>query len=201
MFLDTDVRLLATAVVGAKSLVACTCSASTSLLLLLPPKALSRPYKAPIKFSIMAISIALTVDGFSISQSLTSLLHDHERRAQARTAFSLIATPTIGTSEQTSPALFEQQTASKVNLDSKEDGSESSTPHGPSDLEKAETVDDERNGTSTGPYRAITSGRISRIQSLQLRRTNFEYPPSHVKTSADVLVDFDGPDDPYRPVN
>jgi len=130
----------------------------------LPPKAVSRPYKAPTRFSSMAISIVLTVDGFSISQSLTSLFHDHGRRAQARTAFSLIATPTIGTSEQTSPALFEQQTASKVNLDSKEDGSESSTPHGPSDLEKAETVDDERNGTSTGPYRAITSGRISRIR-------------------------------------
>lgn len=29
----------------------------------------------------------------------------------------------------------------------------------------------------------------------------FNHPLSHTKTSTDVIVDFDGPDDPYRPLN
>ncbi|KAK4691249.1 MFS transporter, DHA1 family, multidrug resistance protein, partial [Lecanoromycetidae sp. Uapishka_2] len=105
-------------------------------------------------------------------------------------------------SHQTSPSLFQQHATSRPSFpDDEEDTSENSTPQGPSDLEKAETVDDRAGGTSTGAYRATTSGRVSRIQSLQQRRRIFDHPLSHVKTSVDVVVDFDGPDDPYRPIN
>ena len=72
-------------------------------------------------------------------------------------------------------------------------------PNGGTDLEKANTVYEP--GT---PADATASGRISRVQSLTRRNTQartFSHPLSHVKTTADVLVDFDGPDDPYRPLN
>ena len=71
--------------------------------------------------------------------------------------------------------------------------SQSSSPPPLSDLEKADTQPD--------LYHASSTGRVSRIQSLTRRRTRFEHPLSHVKTSVDVLVDFDGPEDPYRPLN
>ena len=41
---------------------------------------------------------------------------------------------------------------------------------------------------------------LSRIRT----RTNtgpFNHPLAHQQTTVDVLVDFDGPDDPYRPMN
>ncbi|MCJ1247164.1 hypothetical protein MMC30_004376 [Trapelia coarctata] len=66
------------------------------------------------------------------------------------------------------------------------------------DLEKAETADEPASGAAT------TSGRVTRIQSLTRRKTRegvFAHPLAHVKTAPDVLVDFDGPDDPYRPLN
>ena len=69
------------------------------------------------------------------------------------------------------------------------------------DLEKAETIY-ENHGNDLESARA--SGRITRIQSLTRRNTraaHFSHPLSHVKTSADVLVDFEGPDDPYMPLN
>ena len=65
------------------------------------------------------------------------------------------------------------------------------------DLEKADTVDDTQ-AAVTG------ASRVSRMQSLARRKTRegtFSHPLSHSKTSTDVLVDFDGPDDPYRPLN
>ncbi len=83
--------------------------------------------------------------------------------------------------------------ASKTSLYDADDTSRSSSPHQPTDLEKAETQPDVPN--------AITSGRVSRIQSLTRRRATFDHALSHVKTTEDVLVDFDGLDDPYRPIN
>lgn len=72
---------------------------------------------------------------------------------------------------------------------------QSSSPDGPADLEKAETVPDVQRTSATG--------RVSRVQSLINRKlkSNFDHPLSHVKTSEEVLVDFDGADDPYRPMN
>lgn len=43
---------------------------------------------------------------------------------------------------------------------------------------------------------------VSRIRSREPGQTaRFTHPLSHTKTSPDVIVDFDGPDDPYRPLN
>ena len=69
------------------------------------------------------------------------------------------------------------------------------------DLEKAQTADDHSLSAATGAYRTNTSDRLSRLQSLGRKRAVFDHPLSHVKTSTDVLVDFEGPDDPYRPLN
>ena len=102
---------------------------------------------------------------------------------------------------QTSAILFQPQSSSKLSQRDADDSSQTSTPRELSDLEKAETVEDERIATTTGATRTISSGRVSRIQSLRRRPTAFDHPLSHVKTSADVIVDFDGPDDPYRPMN
>ena len=80
--------------------------------------------------------------------------------------------------------------------------SNSSSPHPLSDLEKAETQDNDNN--NLGLSHATTSGRVSRIQSLARRHTTrgqFDHPLAHIQTGSDVLVDFDGPDDPYRPIN
>lgn len=69
------------------------------------------------------------------------------------------------------------------------------------DLEKQDTALED---TSSPPLAPPTSSRITRTQSLIRRNTNrnrFTHPLSHVKTSEDQIVDFDGPDDPYRPIN
>ncbi|PLB43885.1 putative MSF drug transporter [Aspergillus steynii IBT 23096] len=43
---------------------------------------------------------------------------------------------------------------------------------------------------------------ISRIRSREPGQdARFTHPLSHTKTTDDVIVDFDGPDDPYRPMN
>lgn len=97
---------------------------------------------------------------------------------------------------QTSSVIFKSRSTSDSSLHDAEESSQDPSPDHLADLEKAETVPD-RQGTS------ITSGRVSRIQSLTNRksRTKFSHPLSHVKTIEDVVVDFDGPDDPYRPLN
>lgn len=41
---------------------------------------------------------------------------------------------------------------------------------------------------------------LARIRS-QAPRSAFSHPLTHVKTKDDVIVNFDGPDDPYRPMN
>ncbi|TVY55632.1 Efflux pump bik6 [Lachnellula cervina] len=46
--------------------------------------------------------------------------------------------------------------------------------------------------------------RVTRTQSITRRASNrnrFTHPLSHVKTSEAEIVDFDGDDDPYRPIN
>ena len=110
----------------------------------------------------------------------------------------------------TPSTLFQRRAIEKSSLHDGEDRTQesesnhptgNSSPHEVSDLEKAETVEDLENGTSSGTHRTTSTGRISRIQSLQRKRTTFDHPLSHVKTNADVVVDFDGPDDPYRPIN
>lgn len=43
---------------------------------------------------------------------------------------------------------------------------------------------------------------VSRIRSRDPGQTaKFTHPLTHTKTSPDVIVDFEGPDDPYRPLN
>ncbi|KAI9815117.1 MAG: hypothetical protein M1827_002960 [Pycnora praestabilis] len=64
------------------------------------------------------------------------------------------------------------------------------------DLEKADTV---RSATGT----SIGGQQVSRFRSLGgvSDRGRFSHPLTHTKTSTDVVVDFDGPDDVYRPLN
>lgn len=93
-----------------------------------------------------------------------------------------------------SAILHSPENTSRPSLHDAEETSQSLSPHRPSDLEKAVTIEDAPSGNSTGAYRATSGGRISRIQSLTQRRAVFDHPLSHVKTSADFLVDFDGPD-------
>jgi multidrug resistance protein len=73
---------------------------------------------------------------------------------------------------------------------------EDSTRH---DLEKATTSTSQRSNRSTG-Y-AETRSVLSRIRSRRQDIGEFSHPLMHHKTGQDVLVDFDGPDDPYRPLN
>lgn len=64
-------------------------------------------------------------------------------------------------------------------------------------LEKQSTVS---SGLSIVESRAQSA--VSRIRSRNPgQNAPFTHPLSHMKTSSDVIVDFDGPDDPYRPVN
>ncbi|OJJ49675.1 hypothetical protein ASPZODRAFT_2115362 [Penicilliopsis zonata CBS 506.65] len=64
-------------------------------------------------------------------------------------------------------------------------------------LEKQTTA---ASGTSALEQRAQSV--ISRIRSREPGQiARFTHPLSHTKTLDDVIVDFDGPDDPYRPLN
>jgi hypothetical protein len=57
---------------------------------------------------------------------------------------------------------------------------------------------------ATSIHRTVTADRISRVQSLTnrfARDNTFTHPLSHQRTTAEYIVDFDGPDDPYRPAN
>lgn len=46
-----------------------------------------------------------------------------------------------------------------------------------------------------------TSSRISKVLGQQSETGSFVHPLSHSKTNEDVIVTFDGPDDPYLPLN
>ena len=104
------------------------------------------------------------------------------------------STPATPNNELSEPSSPEDTTCHESISNGKFNGKSNDLP----DLEKAETIREPVSGA------AITSGRVSRIQSLTLRKTRegiFSHPLSHVKTAPDALVDFDGPDDPYRPLN
>lgn len=68
-------------------------------------------------------------------------------------------------------------------------------------LEKTETI------RPTSSHQSFAERTQSRAQSVlstvRSRRpvASFSHPLAHAKTSSDVVVDFDGPDDPYRPLN
>ncbi|KAL1603260.1 hypothetical protein SLS59_004356 [Nothophoma quercina] len=60
--------------------------------------------------------------------------------------------------------------------------------------------------TATGIGAPISKSLSRRDTALSRLRTRtntapFTHPLAHQQTTADVLVDFDGPDDPYRPMN
>ena len=60
--------------------------------------------------------------------------------------------------------------------------------------------------TATGIGAPISKSLSRRDTALSRLRTRtntapFTHPLAHQQTAADVLVDFDGPDDPYRPMN
>jgi hypothetical protein len=68
------------------------------------------------------------------------------------------------------------------------------------DLEKAETQPDTRDAVTTG----ATDARVTRIQSLTRKRTRdgrFNHSLAHSKTTEESIVDFNGPDDLYHPLN
>lgn len=54
-------------------------------------------------------------------------------------------------------------------------------------------------GMSLRPTVSRRESIVSRIRSRPV--PTFTHPLSHIKTTEDQLVDFDGPDDPYRPMN
>ena len=72
-----------------------------------------------------------------------------------------------------------------------------------------------RAGPEALPPLRQTESHLSRASTQGLERVNtalsvirarrqippFSHPLSHQKTDLDVIVDFDGPDDPYRPMN
>jgi hypothetical protein len=76
---------------------------------------------------------------------------------------------------------------------------EPSTPHDTNnglDLEKQDTARSTIGTARSGP-------RLTRTQTLMRRNTRgrFTHPLGHIKTTDAEIVDFDGDDDPYRPVN
>ena len=80
-------------------------------------------------------------------------------------------------------------------------GDENDPRERPIDLEKQRTIYEPSNDNE---LRSTISRRITRTESLTRKnsqRANFSHPLSHIKTTTDVIVDFEGPDDPYRPLN
>jgi hypothetical protein len=66
------------------------------------------------------------------------------------------------------------------------------------DLEKQETI---RSRLSDATNSGAVRQRVTRTQSLTGRATKgiFTHPLAHIKTTDADIVDFDGPDDPYKP--
>lgn len=83
---------------------------------------------------------------------------------------------------------------SSVDIESHETTTENTLPNR---LDKQSTA---ASGLSVFEQRAQSV--VSRIRSREPGQTaKFTHPLSHTKTSSDVIVDFEGPDDPYRPLN
>lgn len=84
------------------------------------------------------------------------------------------------------------------------------SPHSTTSRSVNNALDLEKQDTQTQSIRdtplniTTSSRRVTRVQSLARRNTSrgrFSHPLSHVKTTEAEIVDFDGPDDPYRPLN
>jgi hypothetical protein len=74
----------------------------------------------------------------------------------------------------------------------------------PSPRDSNNGLDLEKQDTTRSIIGTTRSGtRVTRTQTLTRRNTrgHFTHPLSHVKTTEAEIVDFDGDDDPYRPVN
>lgn len=57
-------------------------------------------------------------------------------------------------------------------------------------------------GLSRRPTRVLDPrSPLTRLTSSITAKRNFSHPLAPQKTGSDALVDFDGPDDPYRPLN
>lgn len=58
------------------------------------------------------------------------------------------------------------------------------------------------NGLSRRPTQILDQrSPLPRLTSSAAKVRNFSHPLTRQKTASDALVDFDGPDDPYRPLN
>lgn len=80
------------------------------------------------------------------------------------------------------------------------DGEDS--PEGPASLQPHATSTSIHSTTSSRHRVGTLSTTLSRLRSRAPNATNeFTHPLAHTPTGRDVLVDFDGPDDPYRPTN
>jgi len=65
-----------------------------------------------------------------------------------------------------------------------------------------ENLEKQTTASSLSMFESRAQSVVSRIRSRDPGQTMpFNHPLSHTKTSTDVIVDFDGPDDPYRPLN
>ena len=83
-------------------------------------------------------------------------------------------------------------TTSKDSLDEKQQNSGSASTDAPvTAIEK-----DESQAENLGLEPADTQSVISRLRSRRPSSPSFSHHLANAKTSADALVDFDGPDDP-----
>ncbi|KAL4796381.1 major facilitator superfamily domain-containing protein [Aspergillus venezuelensis] len=105
------------------------------------------------------------------------------------------------THEEDAPSRASTGTASGTS--SADNDNDSSSEHEydadaePSALEKQPTA-----ASGFSALEARTQSAVSRIRSREPGQTaRFTHPLSHTKTKDDVIVDFDGPGDPYRPLN
>lgn len=89
---------------------------------------------------------------------------------------------------------------------SEADTSPSRPDYNTADLEKQDTAIDVPQHSAIIPTASnnTTRARVTRTQSLTRGATyrgRFTHPLAHVKTTDAQIVDFDGDDDPYRPIN
>jgi DHA1 family multidrug resistance protein-like MFS transporter len=68
---------------------------------------------------------------------------------------------------------------------------------GAEEAEAAADITVSRQRTRTTDPRSPATRLVSRVS----RQPTFYHPLEHTPSTRDVIVDFDGPDDPYRPIN
>ena len=101
------------------------------------------------------------------------------------------------------PGTPSTSSSSSSKISTSDSTSPDATTEKPSRIERPDL---ERGNTTSALSKNVsnTSARISRVQSLRSRSlltSTFTHPLANVKTGPDVLVDFEGEDDPYRPMN